>query len=136
LEKYFSIQTKNFVINGRADRVDVVDGKTIIVDYKTGKPLRQIEAEESVQLPTYALWVSKIEGMPSEVIGRYIFLKCLDKKNGVLDIEITPDMVDAAMEKYNYVYSEITNGCKFKRNSSYKYCLSCDFRSHCFSHDD
>lgn len=136
IEKYFSIDMKDYVINGRADRVDVDGNTTIIVDYKSGKPFSKSDAHDSVQLPTYALWVSRLEGMPSDVTGRYLFLKHLDKRNGVMDIEITPDMVDSAVEKYNYVHSELTRGCKFKRNSSYKYCLFCDFRNHCFSDNE
>jgi len=133
-ETYFSVTVGDVCINGRADRVDLVDDSVVIVDYKTNsKPMPLKDAYESVQLPTYALWLSRLGNLPSSMVGRYVFLKHLGKKNGTLDIRITDDMMDAATDKYNRVHSELSGNVKFKRNTAYKYCMFCDFRAHCFN---
>jgi ATP-dependent DNA helicase UvrD/PcrA len=55
-EEYFSIKIGSTTLVGRIDRMDrAADGGVAIVDYKTGKPKSQEDADDSLQLSLYAL---------------------------------------------------------------------------------
>jgi superfamily I DNA/RNA helicase/RecB family exonuclease len=55
-EQEFKIQIGLATVVGRMDRVDRIAGEHVaIVDYKTGKPRSQEDADESLQLSIYAL---------------------------------------------------------------------------------
>jgi len=55
-EEVFEIRLKATTIAGRIDRIDQLkDGSVVIIDYKTGKPRTQDDADESLQLSIYVL---------------------------------------------------------------------------------
>jgi DNA helicase-2/ATP-dependent DNA helicase PcrA len=55
-EEWFEVKIGEVTVVGRIDRVDrLPDGSVAIIDYKTGKPQSQDDADESVQLSIYAL---------------------------------------------------------------------------------
>src|SRR5258708_38515288 len=55
-EHRFELQVGSAKLAGRVDRVDRTGPDTVaIVDYKTGKPQSQEDADESLQLSLYAL---------------------------------------------------------------------------------
>jgi len=55
-EEAFEIRLRGTIVAGRIDRVDKLkDGGIVIVDYKTGKPRTQEDADESLQLAIYVL---------------------------------------------------------------------------------
>jgi DNA helicase-2/ATP-dependent DNA helicase PcrA len=60
-ERSFELQVGTATLVGRIDRVDLIDranpDSVAIVDYKTGKPQSQDDADESLQLSLYALAV-------------------------------------------------------------------------------
>ncbi|OQA39175.1 MAG: ATP-dependent DNA helicase PcrA [Parcubacteria group bacterium ADurb.Bin316] len=64
LEKKFNIKIeadkKLYTIKGVIDRVDEVDGKIKIVDYKTGAPKEKLTFEEKEQLLIYQMAVSEL----------------------------------------------------------------------------
>lgn len=128
MEQRFKIQLKQITIIGKADRVDKVEDGFVIVDYKTSsKPMTKKEVAESVQLPTYGLWMKQLHP-ESNVYGKYIYLKHLKKKQ---KFEITKEMTAEAVEKYTLVKFSLENGCKMNRNTAYKYCWGCEYKSYC-----
>jgi len=139
LEKYFTFELDGIPISGKADRVDLGKKHISIVDYKTNKqPYTKKDINESVQLQTYALWLrakyQKARILP--IKGKYLFLRHLDSTRGVKQFAVTQEMLDEAREKYNAVHKALTGNFDFKRNSMYKYCLTCEFRNYCFTDDN
>jgi DNA helicase-2/ATP-dependent DNA helicase PcrA len=56
LEENFSFEVGRHVVTGRIDRVDPLDGdKLEVIDYKTGKPKDQKNADTNLQLSIYAI---------------------------------------------------------------------------------
>jgi ATP-dependent DNA helicase UvrD/PcrA len=55
-EEHFEVRMEGATVAGRIDRIDDLgDGRVAIVDYKTGKPRGQEDADESLQLSIYAI---------------------------------------------------------------------------------
>ena len=55
-ERFFRADIGGTLVKGRMDRLERIDGDRVsIVDYKTGKPKTQDDADESLQLSIYAL---------------------------------------------------------------------------------
>jgi RecB family exonuclease len=55
-EKEFKLHVGHAAIVGRIDRMDQAgDSRVVIIDYKTGKPRSQEDADESLQLSIYAI---------------------------------------------------------------------------------
>ena len=128
LEKRFEIKLDQLVIVGKADRVDKTEDGFVVVDYKTSsKPFTKKEANESVQLPTYGLWMHQLYP-DAKVYGKYIYLKHLNKKQ---KFEITKDVMAEAINKYTLVKFSLENGCSMVKNESYKYCFTCEHKQYC-----
>ena len=141
IEKSFHIDVDDFMIAGKADRIDTVNDDFVIIDYKTNsRAFTKKELEESVQLPTYKLWLDRLykESKPAyKVFGEYVYLKLTTGKKWKSTFEITEDKVEAALEKYRGVKRQLNNNCSFKRNMNYKYCgPMCDYFSICRKEGD
>jgi DNA helicase-2/ATP-dependent DNA helicase PcrA len=55
-ERFFRANIGRTIVKGRMDRLERIEGDRVsIVDYKTGKPKTQDDADESLQLSIYAL---------------------------------------------------------------------------------
>ncbi len=55
-ERKFRVEINGVTVVGRVDRLDQLEGKRVrIVDYKTGRPRDQEDADKSLQLSLYAL---------------------------------------------------------------------------------
>lgn len=136
-EKLFTVNLNSLKITGKADRVDRTANGIKIVDYKTSsRPTPKKEALKSVQLPVYGLWIVKgndIDYIDEKIYGEYQYVRHLDKKSGIHTFEITGDMISNAIEKFTRVKFELDNGCKFEKNTDYKYCgrNKCDFYQQC-----
>jgi RecB family exonuclease len=137
-EKSFEIRIAGFKVRGIADRVDRTKrGSLKIVDYKTSKyPMRATEAFESVQLPTYAIWARQaIEDC--KVFGEYVYLRHLGTKAGHQTFKISDELIEDAIEKYAEVGEALSNGCKFVRNTTFKWCGNrCEFHDYCIKDEE
>lgn len=128
MEKRFEIKLDQVVIVGRANRVDRIEDGFVVVDYKTSsKPFTKKEVKESVQLPTYGLWMHQTYP-DAKFYGQYIWLKHLNKKQ---KFEITKDVMAEAIDKYTQVKFSLENGCKMVRDRSYKFCFMCEYKNFC-----
>ena len=68
-ERRFKVEIGGAQVSGRFDRLDRVDGGEVeIVDYKTGKPKTQEDAEDSLQLSIYALAARSLGYTPSALV--------------------------------------------------------------------
>ena len=71
-EEFFEMKVSGVTVAGRIDRIDkLVDGKVIIVDYKTGKPQAQEDADESLQLSIYAIAAREKWGYKADQVAFY-----------------------------------------------------------------
>jgi len=73
IEEEFSVPKGNLIIKGRWDRVDEVDGKIEIIDFKTSEVKDQAAADrrakQSVQLGIYAaVWLERFGTLPDLVM--------------------------------------------------------------------
>lgn len=139
IEKSFYINVDDISIAGKADRVDMKDGNYVIVDYKTNsKAFSKKEIDESVQLPTYKIWLDSINKEKNyKVFGEYVYLKLTSGKKWCSTFEITDDRVKDAVDKYKWVCQQLNNNKNFKRNLSYKYCgPMCDYFGICHKEGD
>ncbi len=132
-EKLAKISIGGAVVWLKADRVDQLsDNAYKVVDYKSsGRPASKKDELNSVQIPSYGLWLQSVLGDDISVTGEYIYLRFADRKRGIHTYEITDDMMKEASDKYAFVDQELKNGCSFMQNFKYKYCRSCDFREYC-----
>src|SRR5437868_6788671 len=71
-EQWFTIRIGEATVNGRVDRMDQTSpGRVAIVDYKTGKPRSQEDADESLQLSIYALAAQNTWGVTADRLMFY-----------------------------------------------------------------
>ena len=68
-ERFFRANIGGTLVKGRMDRLERIDGDRVsIVDYKTGKPKTQEDADDSLQLSIYAL-AARSMGFAADVTG-------------------------------------------------------------------
>jgi DNA helicase-2/ATP-dependent DNA helicase PcrA len=71
-EKEFKLRIGEASLVGRIDRIDEASGsRVVIIDYKTGKPRSQEDADESLQLSLYAIAARECWGKDSEHLVFY-----------------------------------------------------------------
>lgn len=134
IERLFNVSISDVQVWGKADRVDKLDDCVKIVDYKTNsKPFTKNQIKESVQLPTYGIWLRRMGKIPEDfpIYGEYIYLKHMGTKREAKTYEITDALIADAIEKYSRVVFELKNGAKFPRNTKYQYCFNCDYKLYC-----
>ena len=74
-EQEFEIEVSDIKIRGRIDRIDrLPDGSVRVVDYKTGKPRTEKDADKSLQLSIYALaaaqkWSYRVGALALQNLG-------------------------------------------------------------------
>jgi CRISPR/Cas system-associated exonuclease Cas4 (RecB family) len=139
VEKLAKVNIEGIDVWLKADRVDSLGEKEYkVVDYKSGRPSTKKGERESVQIPSYGLFIKQhVHKNPTNIFGEYCYIKHLDKKNGISAHEVTQEWMDDAASKYKSVYNEITSGkCKFRQNFKYKFCRFCDFKKYCLEDDD
>jgi len=128
LEKGFNIKLKSdenvYTIRGVVDRVDAVDGKVRIVDYKTGNPKDKLTFEDKAQLFIYQIAAEEIFGYKVDSLVFYY----LDDNS---EMEFIGKDKDLEKLKANIVENikEINKG-EFPAKPSIL-CKYCDFNDIC-----
>jgi DNA helicase II / ATP-dependent DNA helicase PcrA len=124
-EEYFNINIGETTLVGRIDRIDRAEkDAVVIVDYKTGKPKSQEDADKSLQLSLYALAARQKWGYVPE---RLVFHN-LDG-----NVQISTTRSDIALEEARLevakIAAKIAEG-KFEPTPGY-HCNSCAYRGIC-----
>lgn len=129
LEQFFVVRiTPSLKITGKIDRIDEVDDRLEIIDYKTGRVPTQREIDKSLQMTVYALAATDpgVLGKTAEnVILSFYFLKEQQK----ISTTRTRQQLETAR-------AELVEKAKTIERSSFeprvgKYCDFCEFRSIC-----
>ncbi len=124
-EERFSVKIGATALVGRIDRIDRLSNeRVIIIDYKTGRPRSQEDADESLQLSLYALAAREKWGYHSE---RLVFHN-LDGNSTVFT-----DRSDSQLEEARLHVEEIAEKIaagKFEPKPGF-HCTWCSYRSLC-----
>jgi RecB family exonuclease len=127
-ERRFELQVGTATLAGRIDRIDLIDrahpDKVAIVDYKTGKPLSQEDADDSLQLSLYALAAREAWGKHAE---RLIFHNL--ENNTPICTTRTGGELDAAILRVQKAADGIAKG-KFDPKVGF-HCNFCPYRNLC-----
>jgi DNA helicase-2/ATP-dependent DNA helicase PcrA len=124
-EKYFELMVGGVKVVGRIDRTDrLADGSIAIVDYKTGSPRDQEDADESLQLSIYAL---ATEQEWKQLPSRLAFYNL--ETNATSETQRTREGLNAVRQKISEVAGSIGAG-RFEPKPGL-HCNSCGFREVC-----
>jgi DNA helicase-2/ATP-dependent DNA helicase PcrA len=124
-EEPFEIHLGRATVAGRLDRVDDLgEGRVAIVDYKTGKPRAQEDADESLQLSIYALAARQKWGYE---VDRLMFYN-LEENSAVTTVRGRLQL-EEAKAKVEQVADRIAAG-EFDARPGY-HCRLCAYRNLC-----
>jgi superfamily I DNA/RNA helicase/RecB family exonuclease len=124
-EERFSVKIGATALVGRIDRMDRAGaGRVTVVDYKTGKPKSQEEADESLQLSIYALAAREKWGY---VVERLV-LHNLDGNTAIATCRNNAQLDEAKLEVES-IAEQIAAG-RFTPKSGL-HCASCAYRMLC-----
>jgi len=124
-EQSFEIRIGETTVVGRIDRIDFrPDGTVAIVDYKTGKPRDQENADESLQLSLYAIAAQEKWGYK---VGALIFHN-LEENIPVITVRSESQLL-AARQRVENAAQGIAAG-KFEAKPG-MHCDFCGYRSVC-----
>jgi RecB family exonuclease len=124
-EQTFDLQVGETKLRGRVDRVDrLASGGVAIVDYKTGKPKSQEEADESLRLSLYALAAREVWG---HEVAQLIFYNL--ENNTAITTTRNHAQLEEAKIKVREVAEDISEG-KFDPKPGY-HCIFCPYRNLC-----
>jgi ATP-dependent DNA helicase UvrD/PcrA len=124
-EQPFTIRIGDAVVNGRIDRIDRIEGDGVaVLDYKTGKPRSQEDADESLQLSIYALAAREKWNYRADRLAFYNLEdnSVIVTTRGSLQLEEAKLTVEGVAEK-------IAAG-KFPANPGF-HCFLCPYRNLC-----
>ncbi|MGA3092670.1 MAG: ATP-dependent DNA helicase [Terriglobales bacterium] len=124
-EHQFELQVGSAKLAGRIDRMDQTGPDTVaIVDYKTGKPKSQEDADQSLQLSLYAIAAKEKLGKRAD---RLIFHNL--ENNTSICTTRTDGELEAAKLRVQEVAEGIARG-EFPPNPKY-HCAFCPYRNLC-----
>ncbi len=124
-EEHFEVQIGGATVAGRIDRIDDLGGGRIaIVDYKTGKPRAQEDADESLQLSVYAIAAREKWGYKAE---RLVFYNL--EENSTVTTVRGPIQLAEAKIKVEEVAERIKAGA-FDPKPGF-HCRFCPYRNLC-----
>ena len=105
-EKFFELMIGGVKVIGRIDRTDQLpDGSIAIVDYKTGNPRDQEDADKSLQLSVYAL---ATEQERNRFPARLAFYNL--ETNSTAETQRTPEELNEVKHKITQVAAAIGAG--------------------------
>lgn len=124
-ETSFRVPIAGVTVTGRIDRLDRAgEGAADVIDYKTGKPRDQKNADGSLQLSIYALAVPLQWGLRPQ---RLVFYNLVT--NEAVATRRTPEKLQATEEKVRAVAANIAAG-NFDPDPGY-HCRWCGYRDLC-----
>ena len=124
-EEFFEVEIGSTTVVGRIDRIDKTPGgEVVVIDYKTGKPQSQDDADQSLQLSIYALAARQKWGYKADHLAFYN----LDENNTVITRRNEGEL-QAAEGKVEEVAGEIGKG-NFDPKPGFN-CRFCAYRSLC-----
>jgi superfamily I DNA/RNA helicase/RecB family exonuclease len=124
-EQKFDLPVGGTKLSGRVDRMDRAGSDGVaIVDYKTGKPKSQEDADESLQLSLYALAAKEFWGLRAD---RLIFHNLED--NTLVVTTRDAAQLEAAKERVREAAEDIALA-KFPAKPGYQ-CSLCPYRNLC-----
>jgi DNA helicase II / ATP-dependent DNA helicase PcrA len=124
-ERRFELQVGPAKLTGRVDRMDRTGPDTVaIVDYKTGKPWSQDDADESLQLSLYALAAREAWGQNADRLILYNL-----ENNTPVCTTRTDAELEGAKLRVRKASDEIAEG-KFAAKPGY-HCAFCPYRNLC-----
>jgi len=124
-EEFFEVKVGATTVAGRIDRIDTLpDGRVVITDYKTGKPLSQEDADDSLQLSIYALAAQAKWGYRADHLAFYNL-----SENTSVFTHRSETQLQAAKAKVEDVARNISEG-KFDAKPSFS-CRFCAYRVLC-----
>jgi DNA helicase-2/ATP-dependent DNA helicase PcrA len=124
-EHKFEMQVGASKLTGRMDRIDSSGPDTVaIVDYKTGKPWSQEDADDSLQLSLYALAARETLGKNAD----RLVVHNLENNTPVFTTRNDADLEEAKL-RVKKVADGIAQG-KFAANPKY-HCTFCPYRNLC-----
>ena len=124
-EQRFELQIGGARLAGRVDRMDQASSDTVaIIDYKTGKPKSQEDADESLQLSLYALAAKEVWGKRAE---RLVFYNL--ENNTAISTTRCDAELEEAKRRVEDAAEKIARGLF---NAKYGYhCNLCPYRNLC-----
>ncbi|HEX5481903.1 MAG TPA: PD-(D/E)XK nuclease family protein, partial [Terriglobia bacterium] len=133
-EQIFHLDLGDATVEGRIDQINFLDpagagpAAVELVDYKTGRPRSEKDAEKSLQLSIYALAARRILGLNPVRLTFYNFTN-----NEAVSAARTPEDLDKAVESIREIVSEIRRGL-FEAKPGFM-CRWCDYKPLCPAHE-
>ncbi len=124
-ERKFRVEISGVTVVGRVDRLDQLDEQRVrIVDYKTGRPRDQEDADKSLQLSLYAIAARDAWGADPASLVFYNM-----DTNSAVETFRSPVQLQEAADKVREVAGRIAQG-DFEPNPKY-HCTWCPYRALC-----
>jgi RecB family exonuclease len=131
-EKTFELPLdNNVIIKGRIDQINSLGNKrdVEIVDYKTGRPKKDVDAKKDLQLSLYALAVKEIlELEPVRLVFHYL------QNNERQETTRDAKRLDEAQKMVQETAAEIRAG-EFAANPGFQ-CRGCSYKPICPAHEE
>ena len=124
-EEWFEIRIGMGIVAGRIDRIDKAPGnRVVVIDYKTGKPKSQEDADESLQLSIYALAAREKWGYETDQLAFYNL-----EENSLVITRRSEAELQEARFKVEEVARNIADG-NFEANPGF-HCRFCAYKNLC-----